>query len=182
MIRKIIVFSLLLFPGAVVAQERPYLLNPGDVLQVSVWKEAELQRDVLVLPDGTISFPLAGHVMAAGRSAKEVQDELAGLIKKYIPDPAINVSVKAVSGYKVYVIGQVNRPGEFLPGRRVDVMQALSSAGGLTSFADDDDITVLRRNGDKQIALHFNYSAVKNGKNLEQNVILHAGDVVVVSD
>jgi polysaccharide export outer membrane protein len=182
MFRKIFLVFLLLVPATSVAQEQPYQLNPGDVLQISVWKEDGLERDVLVLPDGTISFPLAGHVMAAGRSAMEIQNDLAKKMEKFIPDLAITVSVRNLSGYKVYVIGQVNRPGEFLPGRRIDVMQALSSAGGLTAFADDDDIVILRRKGGKQVALPFDYDSVKRGKKLGQNVILESGDVVVVSD
>ena len=164
------------------AQNQPYKLNAGDVLRISVWKEEGLERDVLVLPDGTISFPLAGHVQAAGRSAREVEEELVRLMEKYIPDIALNVAVTAVSGYKVYVIGQVNQPGEFLPGRRIDVVQALTRAGGLTPFADDDDIVILRRGGEEQVALPFNYEEVKEGKKLDQNIILQSGDVVVVSD
>ncbi len=182
MIRPIFIFFLLLFPMTPIAQERPYQLNPGDVLQISVWKEEGLEREVLVLPDGTISFPLAGHLLAAGRSAKEVQADLAKQMEKYIPDLVITVSVKSVSGYKVYVIGQVNRPGEFLPGRRIDVMQALSGAGGLTPFANDDEIVILRRNEGKQVVLLFDYDSVKQGKKLEQNIFLESGDSVVVSD
>jgi len=182
MIRPLFLFFLLLFPMTSIAQERPYQLNPGDVLNISVWKEEGLEREVLVLPDGTISFPLAGHIMAAGRSAKDVQADLAKKMLKYIPDLAITVSVRAVSGYKIYVIGQVNKPGEFLPGRRIDVMQALSGAGGLTPFADDDEIVILRRNEGKQVALPFDYDAVKRGEKLEQNIILESGDVVIVSD
>ncbi len=164
------------------AQEEPYLLNPGDVLQVSVWKEEGLQRDVLVLPDGMISFPLAGHLKAAGRTALEVQDALVERIKQYIPEPVITVSVASVAGNKIYVIGQVNRPGEFPVTHRIDVMQALSLAGGLTPFADDDDIKVLRRENGKQLALPFDYSEVKKGKQLHLNVVLKSGDIVVVSD
>ena len=182
MFRRTIISVLLLLSPAAMAQEKPYHLNPGDVLQVSVWKEEGLERDVLVLPDGTISFPLAGHVVAAGRSAKEIQEDLAKRMEKFIPDLAITVSVRNLTGYKIYVIGQVNRPGEFQPGRRIDVMQALSSAGGLTAFADDDEIVILRRKDGKQVALPFDYDSVKRGQKLNQNVILESGDVVVVSD
>ena len=180
--KLVLLIVLFLFPVTSIAQDRPYSLNPGDVLQISVWKEEGLEREVLVLPDGTISFPLAGHMMAAGRSAKAVEDDLAKRLQKFIPDPAITVSVGALSGYKVYVIGQVNKPGEFIPGRRIDVMQALSGAGGLTAFANDDEIVILRRIGDKQTALPFDYDKVKRGQSLEQNIILQGGDVVVVSD
>ena len=180
--RLSVALLILWLPAPALAQEGPYRLNPGDVLQVSVWKEEGLQRDVLVLPDGMISFPLAGHLMAAGRTAQEVQDALVERIKKYIPEPVITVSVPSVAGNKIYVIGQVNRPGEFLATHRIDVMQALSLAGGLTPFADEDDIKVLRRENGKQLALPFDYSEVKKGKSLELNVVLKSGDIVVVPD
>lgn len=164
------------------AQDGGYLLNPGDVLQISVWKEEGLERQVLVLPDGMISFPLAGHLKAAGRTAQEVQAELSKRIEQYIPEPVVTVSVATVGGNKIYVIGQVNRPGEFLATRRIDVMQALSLAGGLTAFADENAIKVLRRKGGKEVAIPFDYSAVKKGTKLELNVVLQSGDVVVVPD
>ena len=173
---------MLLAPLSVAAAERAYTLNPGDLLEISVWKEEGLQREVLVLPDGTISFPLAGHVKVTGRSAKEIEKVIADRMRKYIPDLVITVSVKDVSGYKVFVIGQVKQPGEFKAGGFIDVMQALSRAGGLTPFADENNIVVLRRDHGKQQALPFDYSAVKRGKKLEQNIILQSGDVVVVTN
>ena len=159
-----------------------YRLNPGDVLQISVWKEEGMERQVLVLPDGMISFPLAGHLKAAGRTALEVQDALMERIKRYIPEPVITVSVPSVAGNQIYVIGQVQRPGQFPATHRIDVMQALSLAGGLTPFADEDDIKILRREKNKQLALPFDYSEVKNGRNLDLNIVLESGDVVVVPD
>jgi len=172
--------SLLSLPA--LAQEGGYLLNPGDVLEVSVWKEEGMTRDVLVLPDGMISFPLAGHMMAAGKTAASVQDALTKKLQQYIPEPVVTVSVKAVSGNTIYVIGQVNNPGQFPAGHNMDVMQALSVAGGLTAFGDQNDIMVLRREGGKQVSFPFDYSKVKGGKNLELNIVLHSGDVVVVPD
>ncbi len=172
----------LLIASVASAQERSYGLNPGDILSITVWKEEGLDREVLVLPDGKISFPLAGHLMAAGRSPEEVQKTLSERIEKYIPDPVITVSVRAVAGNKIFVIGQVRRPGEFQAGHRIDVMQALSQAGGLTPFADEDDIKVLRHENGEQITLPFDYSEVKEGRMLEMNIILNSGDVVVVPD
>jgi len=166
----------------VLAQGNGYLLNPGDVLEVSVWKEEGLTRDVLVLPDGMISFPLAGHLKAAGQTAASVQAALTKSLQQYIPEPVVTVTVREVSGNRIYVIGQVNNPGEFPAGHNIDVMQALSLAGGLSAFGDENDIKVLRRQGDKQISFPFDYSAVKKGKNLELNIVLQAGDIVVVPD
>ena len=169
-------------PYSASAQGPQYILNPGDVLDVSVWKEEEMTRQVLVLPDSTISFPLAGHMNVAGMSAQAVQEELVKRIKKYISEPVITVSVNQVTGNKIFVIGQVNNPGEFAVSRSVDVMQALSLAGGLTAFGDEDDIKILRRENGQQIALPFDYSDVKRGNRLDLNVVLKPGDVVVVPD
>jgi polysaccharide biosynthesis/export protein len=163
------------------AAEEPYKLNPGDILQISVWKEEGLQQQVLVLPDGDISFPLAGHIKAAGLSPEQLQKVLHTRLKNFFADPVITVTVVQVSGNKIYVIGQVRTPGEFPANRPIDVMQALSLAGGLTTFAADKDIKVLRRDASgKQRALAFNYSDVSKGQHLDSNVLLQAGDVVVV--
>lgn len=159
-----------------------YRLNAGDILDISVWKEEGMQRQVLILPDGTISFPLAGHVTAAGRTAAEVQSALEKRIQVYIPEPVVTVSVASVGGNSIYVIGQVKQPGRFDVTSQIDVMQALSLAGGLTPFGDENSIRVLRRNGTKQTALRFDYSAVKRGQQLETNILLSPGDVVVVPD
>jgi polysaccharide export outer membrane protein len=159
----------------------PYKLNPGDVLQIAVWKEEGMQQQVLVLPDGDISFPLAGHMKAAGLSPEQLQKVLQGRLKNFFADPVITVTVVQVSGNKIYVIGQVRNPGEFLASRPLDVMQALSLAGGLTTFAADAQIKVLRRDANGgQHALVFNYSEVSKGNSLASNVVLQPGDVVVV--
>ena len=133
--------------GAVggVAQEAGYALNPGDVLQVSVWKETELTRDVLVRPDGRISFPLVGDIAAAGTTPEAVQGAIAERLEKYIPDPVVTVSLAAANGNKIYVLGKVARPGEYMMVRPLDVMQALAMAGGLNTFASENKIRILRR-------------------------------------
>ncbi len=157
-----------------------YRIGPEDVLEISVWKEEALQREVLVRPDGGISFPLAGDLLAAGKTVRELQAEITEKIRKYIPEPVVTVSVATVAGYRVYVLGQVNNPGQFVVGRYVDVMQALTLAGGLTPYASGNKIKILRRENDKEIVLPFKYSAVKKGKALEQNIMLKRDDVVVV--
>jgi len=173
---------LVLFLPALAAQAaESYRLNPGDRLQIAMWKEEGLTRDVLVLPDGSISFPLAGHIQAAGRSVRELQDILFQRMKKFFADPVITVSVKEVGGNRIYVIGQVKRPGHFPATGPIDVMQALSLAGGLTTFAADGNIKILRRD-DKgnQRAIDFDYAEVSKGNSLKSNIILKSGDVVVV--
>src|SRR6185295_6941552 len=122
-----------------------YRIQPGDVLTISVWKEQDLVSDVVVRPDGGLSFPLAGDQVAEGRTVDELRQVLAEKLKKFIPDPVVTVAVKALGGNRVYVVGKVNRPGDFPFSKPLDVMQSLSLAGGGTSFADLNDIRILRR-------------------------------------
>lgn len=157
-----------------------YGIQPGDVLTISVWKEEGLQNDVLVRPDGRISFPLVGDIPAAGKSIAQLTTLLTERLTKYIPDPVVTVSVKSLTGNTVYVIGKVNKPGEFTVTHYVDVMQALSMAGGTNAFAAVNDIKVLRRENGSQRAINFRYGDVEAGKRLDQNIILHGGDIVVV--
>ncbi len=161
-------------------QPSDYGIGPEDLLEISVWREEDLQRQVLVRPDGKISFPLAGDIQAAGRTTEQVQQDIRQKLQRYIPDPVVTVTVVTVGGNKIYVIGQVNNPGAYVIGRYVDVLQALTVAGGLTPFASENKIKVLRREGDQEIVLPFEYADVKKGQNLEQNVILKGGDTVVV--
>jgi polysaccharide export outer membrane protein len=135
---------------------------------------------VLVRPDGTFSFPLVGQVDAHGKSVQELQNLVAERLKKYIADPVVTVSVQEVKGNKVYVIGQVAKPGDFVVNPSVNVMQALSMAGGATPFASLNNIIILRRTASGQTALPFHYSDVAHGKELQQNVELQAGDIVIV--
>lgn len=169
-------------PMVVSAQDAggSYQVQPGDVLLVSVWKEPDLQGTALVSPDGTISFPLAGHVSARGKTAEQLQQLLSQRLEKYISNPVVTVSIEQVNGNKIYIIGQVNEPGAFVMNHDVDVMQALSMAGGTTPFAALNDIIILRRNEFGQTALEFRYSDVARGRNLSQNIRLESGDVVVV--
>jgi polysaccharide export outer membrane protein len=181
-----IVASLCCLFGASVfaADENPteYLIAAGDILDVSVWKEPELTREVPVRPDGGITFPLIGNVKAAGKTADQLRDEIASSLSKFMPDPAVSVTVKMFKGNVIYVIGKVNKPGEYPVGRYVDVMQAISLAGGLTVYADEDDIKVLRRTKDGTVTFNFDYNEVVNGENLEQNIILQPGDTVMVPE
>ncbi len=163
------------------AQEAGYQVQPGDLLAVSVWKEPELQDDaVLVRPDGMFSFPLVGQVDARGKTVAELQQFITERLGRFIADPVVTVAIQEVRGNKVYVIGQVNKPGEFIVNPRVDVMQALSMAGGTTAFASLNNIIILRREGTQQTSMPFRYQDVAKGRELEQNIELRSGDVVVV--
>jgi polysaccharide export outer membrane protein len=157
-----------------------YRLNPGDILSISVWKEEDLQREVLIRPDGKFSFPLTGDILASGRSVEEVRAQIKRRLSRYIPDLVVSVSVLQISGNKIYVIGQVSRPGEIIANPHIDVVQALAIAGGNTPFADLSNISILRRTPTGLRSIPFNYSDIEKGKRLEQNIMLQAGDVVVV--
>lgn len=157
-----------------------YLVQPGDSLTVTVWKEQDLQGEFLVRPDGGLTFPLAGNVEAGGHTVEEIRAVLTSRLAKYIPDPVVTVTVKTVAGSMIFVVGKVNRPGNFLLIRPIDVMQALSLAGGTTPFADVDGIRILRREGDRQLMFRFRYDDVRRGRALSQNILLQSGDTVVV--
>lgn len=157
-----------------------YPVGPGDVLEITVWKENELTRQVMVPPDGFISFPHAGTLKAEGKTIDQIKLELQNRLGEIIVDPIVNVFLMGAASNKIYVIGKVNRPGEYPITGATDVMQALSMAGGLATFADEDGINILRRTNGKQESIPFSYSDVVDGDNLEQNIPLKKGDVVVV--
>jgi len=156
-----------------------YQLQPGDVLEISVWKEPDLQRDVLVRPDGGVSFPLVGNLDASGKSIPDLTESVKAKLQQYIADPVVTVSLKEMLGNRVYVLGKVNKPGEFPVTRNVDVLQALSMAGGLNPFALGDEIQIVRREDGTQRTFDFRYSAVEKG-DLNDNILLRAGDVILV--
>lgn len=160
--------------------ESAYKVGPGDVLTISVWKEEGLQQEVLILPDGGMSFPLAGNVQAGGKTVTELQKIIVKKITRYIPDPVVTIAVRKVQNNKIFVIGKVNRPGEFVATHYVDVMQALAMAGGLNAFASSNNIKILRRVDAGVRSMSFEYDDVANGQELQQNIILKSGDVVVV--
>jgi polysaccharide biosynthesis/export protein len=162
------------------ADTRSYLVQPGDLLHVQVWKEEGLDQEVLVRPDGGFSFPLAGDINAVGKTVEELRAEITDRLSRLIPGLVVTVSVREINGNKVYVLGQVNNPGEFVMNPRIDVMQALSIAGGTTAFASTNDIFVLRREDGRQVALPFQLNDIVRRRNLEQNILLESGDVVVV--
>ena len=157
-----------------------YLIGPEDVLDVTVWKEPDVSRIVPVRPDGRISLPLVQDVQAAGLSTQELADTIHEKLRAYLNNPQVTVIVKEINSQRVFVVGEVLRAGAFplLPG--MNILQALSSSGGFTQFADVKKIHVLRVRAGKQIELPFNYRDVLKGDKPEQNVRLEAGDTIVV--
>ncbi len=158
-----------------------YVIGPEDGLEISVWKDDTLKATSLVRPDGMISFPLAGELVAAGKTADQVREELRKRLEKYIPDAVVSVAVVHVASYRIYVLGRVNKPGDFPVGRDVDILQALALAGGLTPFAHENDIRVVRRGADgRTVTLPFRYADALSDGDLSQNIRLRSGDVLLV--
>ncbi len=161
--------------------EPSYLLGPEDVLKVAVWKDEQLTQEMVVRPDGMISFPLIGEVMAAGRMVEDVRSEITKRLMKYLPTPNVTVTVLKVESYRIYVLGRVLKPGEYQAGHHTDVLQALSMAGGLTPYAAENDIKIIRRQqGGEELVFPFRYGDARKGKELHQNIVLQRGDVVMV--
>jgi polysaccharide biosynthesis/export protein len=169
--------------AAEVMEPAQYKINPGDVLSVYVWNEDNVsQKEILVRPDGRISIPIVGEVLVGGKSIDLVKDELAKRLSTILLDkPVVTVSLLQLSGNTVFVLGKVARPGQFVILGKLDVTQALALAGGTTTFAKESDIKVLRRDHDgTQKAISFNYGKIESGKNLEDNILIQSGDVVIV--
>lgn len=157
-----------------------YGVNPGDILEISVWKELDLQKQVIIRPDGYFSFPLTGDIRAEGRTIEDIRRDVATSVSRFVPDPVVSVAILEPRGSKVYVIGQVARAGEYPINRFVDVVQAISMAGGFTPFAQLDSIRILRREGTTQTSIPFSYGDIAAGKRLQQNIVLEPGDTVLV--
>ena len=157
-----------------------YVLQPGDVVNVSVWREPDLDRTLLVRPDGGISFPLAGELQAAGNSVAQLSDTLAVKLSQFIPSPVVTVTLQENLGNRIYVTGRVNKPGVYLVNQDVNVLQALAIAGGLTPFAQRRNIKILRQENGVERAIPFNYKQVQRGEQLRQNIVLQPGDTVLV--
>jgi len=157
-----------------------YKIGPQDMLQIDVWKEPEITRLVPVRPDGKITLPLLNDVQAAGLTPMELASVISDGLKKYINNPQVTVSVSTINSRRVYVTGEVTKPGAFPMLPNMTVLQALTSAGGFTQFAKIKSVYVLRVEGGKQTKIPFNYKAVIEGKKPEENIELQPGDTVVV--
>lgn len=173
-------FLTFLSPHPVIALGDDFVILPGDVLHINVWKEDGMDQDVLVLPDGTITFPLIGTLKARDMSPAKLQAAIRDKLNPFIPDAAVTVSVQAPTGHKVSLVGQLREPGEVVLTARMSVMQAISQVGGLTPYADEDDI-VIRENADgEKEKISIPYNAITKGRDLEKDISLLPGDVVVV--
>jgi polysaccharide biosynthesis/export protein len=170
----------LLSSAMVYAADADYRLNSGDALQVSVWGEESLQKEVTVLPDGSISFPLAGRVVVANATSPEVEKLITEKLKTYLPDPQVTVVVSNIQGNRAYILGKVLKPGPILLSAPTNVLQALSQAGGLDRFADLDDIKIVRADTKGQTVISVHYDKLIKGQQLESNILLKNGDTILV--
>ena len=162
------------------SRDAAYRVRPGDKLFISVWKEEGLAQTAIVRPDGGFTFPLAGELNATGKTVAALAEEIRARLVRLIPEAVVTVDVAELRGARVYIIGQVQKPGEFTTLSTIDVLQALSMAGGVTAFASPGDIRILRRDAQGQKAISFDYDAIIRGRDLEQNITLEDGDVVIV--
>ena len=162
------------------ASDSEYKIGPQDVLHVDVWKEPDISRQVTVRPDGKISLPLLNDVQAAGSTAMELSVVIRDGLKKYITEPQVTVTVSEINSRRVYVTGEVLRAGAYPLLPNMTVLQALSSCGGFTQFANTKKIYILRTEGGKQMRIPVNYKAVVSGRKPEENIPLQPGDTIVV--
>ncbi|OGQ98258.1 MAG: hypothetical protein A2521_02705 [Deltaproteobacteria bacterium RIFOXYD12_FULL_57_12] len=165
--------------GPAMAADSSYVIGAGDLLAISVWKNADLTGLVPVLPDNTISFPLVGELVAGGRTVGQLQEELARRLAQFVTDPVLSVVVREVRSLMVYVIGKVNKPGRFELNGNITVLQGLALAGGLNPFAERNEIKVFRVEGGSEV-IPFRYDDVAEGGSLAQNILLRRGDTIVV--
>ena len=157
-----------------------YRIGPGDQLGIEVWKDPALTRAVIVLPDGKISFPLIGEIVAGGKTVAGLKKEIEGRLAPYIQNLVLTVEVRQINSMQVYVLGRVNTPGRVILTGNVDVLQALAIAGGPNSFANRSNIRIFRQERGRTLVIPFDYDDVTAGKKLETNILLHRGDVVFV--
>lgn len=157
-----------------------YVIGGQDVIDISVWKEPELTRTVPVRPDGKISLPLLNDVQASGLTPTQLAEQITESLKKFVTNPQVTVIVTQINSQRIYILGEVNRAGAYPLLPDMTILQGLSSAGGFTQFANLKKIYMFRMENGKQVKYPFNYKDVVNGKSPDQNVVLKAGDTIVV--
>ena len=174
------VITMLWMVGDARAGGQAYTIGPGDSLEISVWRDESLSREVTVPPDGVISFPLIGDINTAGVTTEGLRKIVTQKLSDFVPDATVTVILKNFSSLRAYVIGKVKNAGAFPITLDTTVMQILSMAGGLNPYASEDKIHILRQVKSGTVKIPFSYGDVLKGRNLDQNVVLQRGDVVVV--
>lgn len=157
-----------------------YVIGAEDVLNVVIWREKDLSAEVMVRPDGKVSLPLLNDIQAAGLTPEQFRQQVTAAVAKFVAEPAVSVIVRTINSRKVYIMGEVAKPGPYPLVGPVTVLQLIALSGGLTEFADAKGISVMRTENGQPKRLSFNYRDVSRGKKLEQNVLLRPGDTVIV--
>jgi polysaccharide export outer membrane protein len=161
--------------------QNAYRLHEGDSIMISVWKEVALQKQVVVLPDGSITFPLIGRVKVTGLTSPEVEQLVTQKLKEYIPDPVVTAMVVGIDGNRAYVIGKVMHPGTIIINGPISVIQAISIVGGFDKFANESDIKVIRKADAGNMQVYpIHYHDIISGTDISTNIYLQAGDTIVV--
>lgn len=170
----------LILAGDALAANSVYTIGPGDTLEISVWRDESLSREVTVPPDGVISFPLIGDIDIIGLTVGKLRQTVTKKLGDFVPDATVTVILKSFNSLRAFVIGKVQSPGMYAISLDTNVMQVLSMAGGLNPYASENSIHVLRQSKAGTVKIPFRYSDVLKGRNLEQNITLKRGDVIVV--
>lgn len=157
-----------------------YVIGADDVLSILFWRDKDMSAEVVVRPDGRISLPLINDVEAVGLSPDQLRERLTQVASKFIPDPSLTVVVKEIHSRKVFITGNVGKPGTYPLSGEMNVLQLIALAGGLAEYADTKNIVVMRNESGRQQSFKFNYKDVVKQKNVQQNIVLKPGDTIVV--
>lgn len=162
------------FPGE-------YVLGVEDRLSISVWKEPELSRTVIIRPDGKVTSPLVGDIQAAGRTSMQLAADITAALSRFVKEPVVNVTVESIESYKVYVLGEVSTQGALILRRRTRLLEAIALSGGMTQFANKSDVVLIRYDDDKESRTRIDYRKIVSGEKAELNVFLKPGDTIIVN-
>jgi polysaccharide export outer membrane protein len=168
--------------GIVVPVEPGFTIGPEDVLGVLVWREPDVSSDVTVRPDGMITLPMVRDIKASGLTPTQLADRIQTALREYITDASVTVVVRQMNSRKVFITGEVAKPGSYPLASSMTVMQLIAVAGGLTEFAEGKSISVMRIEGGQTKTFPFHYKDVASGKKPAQNIALKPGDTVVVPE
>jgi polysaccharide export outer membrane protein len=168
-------------PNTTPVSSDDYVLGVEDKLSISVWKEPDLAKTISIRPDGKITFPLVGDVQAAGRTAKQLSDEVSKALERYIKEPVVTVAVEEINNFRVFVLGEVATQGVLTLRRRTRLLEAIALAGGMTQFADKSNVVLMRVDGAKETRTRFDYRKIVSGERPELNISLKPGDIIVVN-
>ncbi|MBI3805571.1 MAG: polysaccharide biosynthesis/export family protein [Nitrospirae bacterium] len=165
---------------AMLSSTGDFVLGAEDVIEILVWKNDALSRQVFVRPDGKISLPIIGELQAAGLTPTQLRDSIKERLQEYKETPEVSVIIREVNSYAVFVLGEVAHPGKLQLRSKTTLLQALSLAGGFTQYADTSGILLLRRSGGGEERIRISYSDIIKGKNTEGNLLLQRGDTILV--